>query len=60
MSTRQERDFGSTPAEIGEYWDEHDLGEIWDETEPVEFAVDLPASPPSPGHECPGYPKDAD
>lgn len=41
MSTKRAREYGSTPAEIGEYWDDHDLGEIWDETEPVEIAVDL-------------------
>ena len=28
-------------AEIGQYWDEHDLGEVWDRTEPADFEVEL-------------------
>jgi hypothetical protein len=28
-------------AEIGEFWDTHDLADYWDQTKPVEFEVDL-------------------
>ncbi len=28
-------------AEIGEYWDTHDLDSVWDKTQPVEFAVSI-------------------
>ena len=31
-------------AEIGEYWDQHDLANHWDTTEAAEFAVDLQGS----------------
>jgi hypothetical protein len=31
----------ATYAEIGEFWDSHDLGDYWDQTEPVEFKVDI-------------------
>lgn len=34
----------SSYAQIGEYWDDHDLSEHWDETRPAEFAVDLRSS----------------
>lgn len=30
-------------AEIGEYWDEHDVTEHWEATEPVSFDVDIQA-----------------
>jgi hypothetical protein len=26
-------------AEIGEFWDSHDLADYWDQTEPAEFEV---------------------
>jgi len=29
-------------AEIGEFWDEHDLGEFEEQTYPVEFDVQVP------------------
>jgi hypothetical protein len=28
-------------AEMGEFWDTHDLSDFWDQTEPVVFEVDL-------------------
>ena len=28
-------------AEIGEFWDSHDLADYWDQTKPAEFDVDL-------------------
>jgi hypothetical protein len=28
-------------AEMGEFWDTHDLTDFWDQTEPVAFEVDL-------------------
>jgi hypothetical protein len=28
-------------AEIGEFWDTHDLTDYWDQTIPVEFEVDI-------------------
>ncbi len=28
-------------AEIGEFWDKHDLADFWDQTTPVEFEVDI-------------------
>jgi hypothetical protein len=28
-------------AEIGEFWDTHDLTDYWDQTKPVEFEVDI-------------------
>lgn len=28
-------------AEIGEFWDTHDLADYWDQTKSVEFEVDL-------------------
>jgi Protein of unknown function (DUF3680). len=31
-------------AEIGEYWDQHDLADQWERTEPVEFEVDVRGS----------------
>ena len=31
-------------AEIGEYWDTHDLTEHWDETREVEMEIDLGSS----------------
>ena len=31
----------SSYAEIGEFWDEHDLGDYEDQTHPVEFEVRL-------------------
>jgi hypothetical protein len=34
----------SSHAEIGEYWDSHDLAENWDETREVEMQVDLQSS----------------
>ena len=34
----------SSYAEIGEYWDSHDLADHWDETQEVEFQVDLSSS----------------
>jgi len=34
----------SSYAEIGEYWDNHDLADHWDETHEVEFQVDLSSS----------------
>jgi hypothetical protein len=34
----------SSYAEIGAYWDDHDLSEHWDETRPAEFEVDLRSS----------------
>lgn len=32
---------GNSYAEIGQYWDEHDLSEVWDQTEPADFDIDL-------------------
>ena len=34
----------SSYAEIGEYWDSHDLAENWDETHEVEMQVHLESS----------------
>ena len=34
----------SSYAQIGEYWDEHDLSGHWEETRPVEFDVDVRSS----------------
>jgi hypothetical protein len=34
----------SSYAEIGEYWDQHDLSDHWDETKPAEFTLDLHGS----------------
>lgn len=34
----------SSYAEIGEYWDNHDLAEHWDETHEVEFRIGSPRS----------------
>jgi len=34
----------SSYAEIGEFWDSHDLADHWDETREVEFEVDLSSS----------------
>lgn len=34
----------SSHAEIGEYWDSHDLAEHWDETHEVEMQVSLESS----------------
>ena len=34
----------SSYAQIGEYWDRHDLSDHWDETRPAEFEVDLQGS----------------
>jgi len=34
----------SSYAQIGEYWDEHDLSDHWEETRPVEFDVDVRSS----------------
>jgi hypothetical protein len=31
----------SSYAEIGEFWDTHDLSDFWEQTKPVEFDVDL-------------------
>ncbi|HVT01884.1 MAG TPA: CopG family antitoxin [Thermoanaerobaculia bacterium] len=31
-------------AEIGEYWDNHDLSEYWEQTQPAEFEVDVRGS----------------
>ena len=28
-------------AEIGEFWDTHDLADYWDQTQPVEFEVNI-------------------
>jgi CopG antitoxin of type II toxin-antitoxin system len=28
-------------AEIGEFWDSHDLTECWEQTRPAEFEVDI-------------------
>jgi hypothetical protein len=34
----------SSYAEIGEYWDSHDLAENWDETREVELQINLESS----------------
>ena len=34
----------SSYAEIGEFWDIHDLSDYWDHTKPAEFEVDLKGS----------------
>ena len=34
----------STYAEIGEYWDRHDLADHWDETREVALNVDIQSS----------------
>jgi len=34
----------SSYAEIGEFWDSHDLADHWDETREVEFEIDLSSS----------------
>jgi CopG antitoxin of type II toxin-antitoxin system len=34
----------SSDAEIGEYWDNHDLADHWDETRQVHFEVNLESS----------------
>jgi hypothetical protein len=31
-------------AEIGEYWDEHDLSDHWDKTREVEMEIDIQSS----------------
>ncbi len=28
-------------AEMGKFWDNHDLGDYWDQTQPAEFDVDI-------------------
>ncbi len=35
----------SSPAEIGEFWDQHDLADYWDQTHEVEMEVDLTSLP---------------
>lgn len=32
---------GRSYAEIGEYWDSHDLAEVFDQTKPVEIEVEI-------------------
>ena len=39
----------SSDAEIGEFWDQHDLSEHWDQTHEVEIQVDELASN---SHQC--------
>lgn len=34
----------SSYAEVGEFWDEHDLADHWNETKPAEFNVELHGS----------------
>ena len=34
----------SSYAEVGEYWDTHDLSDHWDQTREVEFQVNLTSS----------------
>jgi hypothetical protein len=34
----------SSYAQIGEYWDNHDLSDHWEQTNPAEFEVDLQSS----------------
>jgi predicted DNA binding CopG/RHH family protein len=34
----------SSYAEIGEFWDTHDLSDYWEQTKPAEFEVDLKGS----------------
>jgi len=34
----------SSYAEIGEYWDNHDLSDHWEQTTPAEFEVDIRSS----------------
>jgi hypothetical protein len=34
----------SSYAEIGEYWDTHDLNDHWEQTKPAEFEIDLKGS----------------
>lgn len=34
----------SSPAEIGEYWDTHDLSDHWDQTREVDFDVRIESS----------------
>jgi hypothetical protein len=34
----------ASPAEIGEYWDSHDLADHWEQTHEVEFEVSLESS----------------
>jgi hypothetical protein len=34
----------SSYADIGEYWDNHDLNDYWEQTQPAEFEVDLRSS----------------
>ena len=28
-------------AEIGEFWDTHDLADYWEQTQPVDFEIDI-------------------
>ncbi|MEA2164179.1 MAG: CopG antitoxin of type toxin-antitoxin system [Thermoanaerobaculia bacterium] len=35
---------GSSYAEIGEYWDTHDLSDHWEQTKPAKFEIDLQSS----------------
>jgi hypothetical protein len=35
---------GRSYAEIGEYWDTHDLDDVWDQTESVELELDIRSS----------------
>ncbi|MEA2237899.1 MAG: CopG antitoxin of type toxin-antitoxin system [Thermoanaerobaculia bacterium] len=35
----------SSYAEIGEFWDTHDLSDYWEQTKPAEFEVELKDSP---------------
>ena len=30
-----------SPAEIGEFWDNHSLADVWEQTEPAQFIVDI-------------------
>jgi len=39
--SRQSLSQGKTYAEIGQFWDTHDLASSWEQTEDTDFAVDI-------------------
>ena len=39
--SRQSLSQGKTYAEIGQFWDSHDLASSWEQTEEADFTVDI-------------------
>ena len=44
MSEKTSISGASSYAEIGEFWDTHDLSDYWEQTKPAAFEVDLKGS----------------